>query len=534
MSALLHVRGLRIDYGSGRSAHSAVRGVDLELASGEILAVVGESGSGKSTIAHALVRLLPDAARVRGGSILFDGSEVMRLPMAAMRRLRGGRIGFVPQDPSHSLNPLMRVGEQIAESLRRHRGLSRPDAADRAVAILDEVGIPDPAVRARQFPHELSGGLRQRVLIGIAWACEPALVIADEPTSALDATVQRHVLDRMQMLAASHGTAVLLVTHDLAVAADRADRIVVVEKGEIVESGAARDVLSAPQHPYTRRLVAAAPGLNSRRRQPTASVVDRVMLSDEPLLEVSGLTKTYGSGGVPAVSAAEFLVSRGTTFSLVGESGSGKSTTARMVARIVDADAGRILFDGADITTLGGDGLRQLRRRIQIVYQNPFGSLDPRMTVARLVAEPLRAFGVGARAERSATVRELLDRVRLAPELLDRRPAQLSGGQRQRVAIARALALRPELVVLDEPVSALDVSVQEQVLQLLVDLQAEFGLTYLFISHDLGVVRQISDRVAVMRDGRILEQGPAERIFDDPQHPYTRELIGAIPGQRVG
>ncbi|MCR2826386.1 ATP-binding cassette domain-containing protein, partial [Microbacterium sp. zg.Y909] len=416
-------------------------------------------------------------------------------------------------------------------------GLSRADAAARAVEIIAEVGVPDAARRAEQYPHELSGGLRQRILIGIAWACEPDLVIADEPTSALDATVQRHVLDRMQQLAAAHGTAVLLVTHDLAVAADRADRIVVVHHGEIVESGRARDVLAAPQHEYTRRLVAAAPGLHSGRLQPSVDVAPRApdAAAAAPLLEVRGLGKTYRSGprAVAAAEDVDFSVARGSTFSLVGESGSGKSTTARMVARIIDPETGTVLLDGRDITALRGGELRQLRRRVQVVYQNPFGSLDPRMSVARLIAEPLRAFGAGA-VEARATVRELLDQVRLAPEMLTRRPAQLSGGQRQRVAIARALALRPELVVLDEPVSALDVSVQEQVLQLLVDLQAEHGLTYLFISHDLGVIRQISDHVAVMRHGRILEQGPLERIFQEPTQDYTRELIGSIPGARVG
>jgi peptide/nickel transport system ATP-binding protein len=532
MTALLSVTGLRVDYGQGRRVTPALRGVDLEIAPGEIVAVVGESGSGKSTIAHAIVQLLPPQARVREGEIRFEGHDLGRTRPAALRRIRGARIGFVPQDPSHSLNPLMRVGEQIAETLRRHRDLSKKDAAARAIEILGEVGIPDPERRAGQYPHELSGGLRQRVLIGIAWSCEPALVIADEPTSALDATVQRHVLDRMQSLAAAHGTAVLLVTHDLAVAADRADRIVVVEKGQIVESGTAASVLSSPSHPYTQRLVAAAPGLNARRLSPTvAPRTSQASDGDEPLLSVVGLAKTYGSGtqAVRAVEAVEFSVPRGSTFSLVGESGSGKSTTARMVARIVSSDAGTVTFDGTDITDLAGSALRQLRRRIQVVYQNPFGSLDPRMTVERIVAEPLQAFGV-SRAERSAAVRGLLADVRLAPELLSRRPTELSGGQRQRVAIARALALRPELVVLDEPVSALDVSVQEQVLQLLVDLQAEHGLTYLFISHDLGVIRQVSDRIAVMKDGRIVEQADARQIFTEPAHDYTRELLGAIPG----
>lgn len=551
--ALLRVSDLRIEYGTGSRAHPAVRGVGFEIRRGEILAVVGESGSGKSTIAHSLIRQLPDEAHIRSGSVVFRGTDLLRVPLRVMRRIRGKHIGFVPQDPSHSLNPVMRIGEQIAEVLRRHEGMSAAAAAARAVEILGEVGIPDPAARARQYPHELSGGLRQRVLIGIAWACSPELVIADEPTSALDATVQRHVLDRMQALAATHGTAVVLVTHDLAVAADRADHIVVMERGLVVESGRARDVLAAPTHPYTQRLVAAAPGLNSRRLQPASRTddaaerspgglfarsfepVSRVESRDasRPLVRVEGLTKTYttrGSSGTPAVDDVSFSIPRGTTFSIVGESGSGKSTTARVVARIIDSDAGRLSFDGADVTRWRGEQLRQLRRQIQVVYQNPFGSLDPRMNVRAIVGEPLRAFGVGNRQSRGELVRELVEHVQLAPDLLDRRPAQLSGGQRQRVAIARALALRPEFLILDEPVSALDVSVQEQILQLLVDLQAEFSLTYLFISHDLGVIRQVSDEIAVMKNGRILEHAAADEILSRPSHPYTRELIGAIPG----
>lgn len=548
---LLSVSDLRIDYGSGSRAMPAVRGVALEVGRGEILAVVGESGSGKSTIAHSLIRQLPDEAHVQpGSSVLFNGQDLLALPLRAMRRIRGKHIGFVPQDPSHSLNPVMRVGEQIAESLRRHEGMPRAAAAARAIEILGEVGIPDPEVRARQYPHELSGGLRQRVLIGIAWACSPELVIADEPTSALDATVQRHVLDRMQALAQAHGTAVVLVTHDLAVAADRADHIIVMEQGVVVESGRARDVLAAPTHPYTRRLVAAAPGLNSKRLTPTilTEAPPRTLFSggrtaertadEHPFVRVEGLMKTYaargGATGEPAVADVAFEIARGTTFSIVGESGSGKTTTARLAARIIQADAGSVVFDGIDITRLRGEQLRQLRRRIQVVYQNPFGSLDPRMSVSAIVAEPLRAFGIGDRRSRQALARELIEHVRLSPDLLERRPAQLSGGQRQRVAIARALALRPEFLILDEPVSALDVSVQEQILQLLVDLQGEFDLTYLFISHDLGVIRQVSDTIAVMKNGRILELAPADDILSRPAHPYTRELIGAIPGASGG
>jgi len=532
---LLTVRDLRVEYTTPAGVNPALRGVDLDIGRGEVLAVVGESGSGKSTIAHALVRLLPGEASIVGGSIDFDDIDVMRLSQRALRRVRGARIGFVPQDPSHSLNPVVRVGEQIAEVVRRHLGLTPPDARRRAVEILDEVGIPEPGQRARQYPHELSGGLRQRVLIGIAWACNPDLVIADEPTSALDATVQRHVLDRMQALRESHGTSVLLVTHDLGVAADRADRIVVVNKGEIVERGTSTEVLTNPTHEYTRRLVAAAPGLRSRRLEPTGGTARAVPEMAEPFLRVQGLAKSYGSASAPIVAAdgLEFEIARGTTFAIVGESGSGKSTTARMIARIVEPDAGTITFDGVDITRLRGTALRQLRRRLQVVYQNPFGSLDPRMTIGAIIDEPLRAFGMGSRAERASAVRALMADVRLDPALADRRPAQLSGGQRQRVAIARALALRPEMIILDEPVSALDVSVQEQVLQLLVDLQAEHDLTYLFISHDLGVIRQISDEIAVMRRGVILEQGSAGRVFAEPRHDYTRDLLSAIPGGGV-
>ncbi|MBA8817151.1 peptide/nickel transport system ATP-binding protein [Microbacterium halimionae] len=526
---LLVVDDLRIDYTTPAGTMPAVHGVDFTINRGEVLAVVGESGSGKSTIAHSLVRLLPDEARVRAGSVRFDGTDLQSLSQRAMRRIRGGRIGFVPQDPSHSLNPLMRVGEQIAETLRRHLGLTQRVAANRAIDILTEVGIPDAELRSTQYPHELSGGLRQRVLIGIAWACTPDLVIADEPTSALDATVQRHVLDRIEALRVAHGTSVLLVTHDLAVAADRADRIVVVNKGRIVEAGNAQDVLASPTHEYTQRLVAAAPGLNSRRLEPTVKAEAR-QVREGILLSVNGLSKTYGRGGVAAAKDVSFEIPRGSTFSIVGESGSGKSTTARMIARIVPSDSGRITFDGADITALRGEKLRQLRRRIQVVYQNPFGSLDPRMKVGAIVAEPLRAFGTSSRRERAAAVRDLMGQVKLDAALIDRTPAQLSGGQRQRVAIARAIALRPEFLVLDEPVSALDVSVQEQVLQLLVDLQADFGLTYLFISHDLGVIRQVSDQIAVMRRGEFLEQDSATAIFESPRTDYTRELIGAIPG----
>lgn len=547
MTALLSLSGLEIDYSVRGATTHAVRGIDLGVQPGSIVAIVGESGSGKSTLSQAIVRRLPEGGSITAGRIDFAGRNLAALPERALRRIRGAEIGFVPQDPSNSLNPLIRVGEQIAESLRLHSGMNRSDAAAAAIRILDEVGIPDAAARAGQFPHELSGGMRQRVLIGIAWACTPQLVIADEPTSALDVTVQRHVLDRIESLAREHDTAVLLVTHDLAVAADRADAIVVMQQGQIVERGTPAEVLGNPQHEYTRELVAAAPGLSSTRlvagppagREVLTLAFRSASESAGDLLSVDGLSKSYavrglvGRSRLVAADDVSFAIPRGSTFSIVGESGSGKTTTARMVARIVDPDSGSIHFDGRDVTGLRGEELRQLRRRVQVVYQNPFGSLDPTMTIERIVSEPLRAFSIGSRDERHGTVAALLDAVRLDPAMASRRPTQLSGGQRQRVAIARALALGPELIVLDEPVSALDVSVQEHILQLLVDLQSEFGLSYLFISHDLGVIRQVSDHIAVMQSGRIVEQGTAAAVLSSPKDAYTRELLEAIPGGRA-
>jgi len=564
---ILVVRDLHVSYATRSGAVPAVRGINFVVPRGKIVAIVGESGSGKSTTSQALIRRLASGGRIDSGTIEFEGRDLGALPERALRTIRGGRIGFVPQDPSKSLNPLMRVGEQIAEALRLHLKLDKAKAATEAVRILAEVGLSDPDARATQFPHELSGGMRQRVLIGIAWACNPQLVIADEPTSALDVTVQRHVLDNIDELVRRHNTSVVLVTHDLAVAADRADFVAVMSNGEIVEQGATAQVLSAPTHDYTKKLVQSAPGLASGRLTPTttalgeqqessagklfthtratpASTADAAADSDaatpDNILEVSHLVKTFalrrqggGSQVLRAVDDVSFAVPRGSTFSIVGESGSGKTTTARIAARIATADSGRVSFDGQDVTTLAGEPLRQLRRRVQVVYQNPFGSLDPKMSIERIIAEPLRAFGVGDRRYRAEVARELLEHVRLSPALAQRRPTELSGGQRQRVAIARSLAIGPELIVLDEPVSALDVSVQEQILQLLVDLQVQFGLSYLFISHDLGVIRQISDHIAVMRKGTVLESGTAHDVLNDPQHAYTRELLDAIPGQRA-
>ena len=521
---LLQINDLAVSYRTRSAPVTAVDGIDLEVHKGETVAVVGESGSGKSTTAHAVVRLLADNARIDRGSVHFAGQRLDNASERALRTVRGARIGLVPQDPAVSLNPVKRIGEQVAEVLRLHGLATRPQAAARAVEILDKAGLPDAATRARQYPHELSGGMRQRVLIAIAIAADPALIIADEPTSALDVTVQKVILDHLQHLVAESGAAVLLVTHDLAVAADRADRIVVMSQGRIVETGPTAAVMADPQHEYTRKLLAAVPSLRSPRL--------RAQPSEKPLLEVRDLTKVFplGSGSVKAVDGVSFTLNKGETLALVGESGSGKSTTGRLVLRLTEPTAGVIHFDGADITA---SKRRDLRRRAQLIYQNPYASLDPRFTVAQIIEEPLKVFRVGDRSSRRARARDLLERVALPSTMLQRRPAELSGGQRQRVAIARALALSPDLVVCDEPVSALDVSVQAQVLDLLVELQADTGVAYLFVSHDLAVVRQLAHRVAVMRNGRIVDTGTTAGLFSDPQHEYTRELLAAIPGQAV-
>ncbi|BCF81872.1 ABC transporter ATP-binding protein [Rhodococcus qingshengii] len=521
---LLSVTDLQIAYG----AEPAVSGVSFTVGRGEVVAVVGESGSGKSTTAHAILGLLAGSGHVTGGTVEFEGEQIESYSDRAWQRIRGARIGLVPQDPTTSLNPVTRIGDQVAEVLRIHGLADRRKARLDAVEVLERAGIDRPEIRASQYPHELSGGMRQRVLIGIALVANPALVIADEPTSALDVTVQRRILDHLDERIAESGAAVLLITHDLGVAADRADRILVMQGGRIVESGRTADILDNPRDEYTKKLLSSAPSLSS------GPVVRPVRQDTSPLLTLTGITKHFNVGrgsSITAVNEVSLTVPRGQTVSLVGESGSGKSTTARIVVRLEQADAGTITFDGQDITKVKGSDLRELRRRIQLVYQNPYASLDPKLSVQDIVAEPLRAFKVGGRSQQQSRAAELLDQVALPEQFLSRKPAELSGGQRQRVAIARALALKPDLLVLDEPVSALDVSVQAQILALLDELQRELGLTYLFISHDLAVVRQISDVVGVMQAGRLLEIGTTTEIFDNPRNEYTRTLLDAIPGR---
>lgn len=536
-SPLLSVDGLEVSFGG----QAAVCGLDLSVLPGQTVAVVGESGSGKSTTAAAILGLLPPGGRITGGRIVFDGVDISAADRRAMRAIRGREIGYIPQDPMTNLNPVWKVGFQIREALRANT--SDPHTRERAVELLAAAGMSDPVKDAGSYPHQLSGGMCQRALIAIGLAGRPRLLIADEPTSALDVTVQRQVLDHLQRLTTELGTALLLITHDLALAAERAESVVVVHRGVVVESGAAQPILQSPQHEYTRRLVAAAPALAVRgaaRSRPRAVQPDGG--DADEILVASGLTKVYReSHGVPwrrgefrAVDAVSFRLRRARTLAIAGESGSGKSTLARMVLGLLPPTSGAVVFDGTRIDdAMPRDAQLAFRRRVQPVFQNPYSSLDPMYSVFRAIEEPLRIHRVGDRRQRAQAVHDLVDQVALPSSVLDRLPRELSGGQRQRVAIARALALRPEVLVCDEAVSALDVLVQAQILDLLADLQAELGLAYLFISHDLAVIRQIADDVLVMRAGRAVEHAPTEELFTRPGHEYTRQLLEAIPHART-
>jgi peptide/nickel transport system ATP-binding protein len=541
---LLAIRGLKIAYRTRDRVTEAVSGVDLDVRPGEVVALVGESGSGKSTIAHAVMGMLPPSATVVEGIIGFDGEELTRLSERGYRDLRGRKLGWVPQDPMVALNPSHRVGRLVAEPLLIHGLASKAEARARAVEALGRVGLNHPEMRAEQFPHELSGGMRQRALIAGALICGPSLIIADEPTTALDVTVQKRILDDIGALAASSGTAVLIITHDLAVAADRADRIVVLRHGKVVEAGSAQAVLGNPQDAYTRLLLESAPSLSAGRRRHPAASADGAALPlpvvRPPLVETENVVKDFAVADAAghrntfrAVDDVSLSIAPGETLGLVGESGSGKSTLARIVLGLVKTSSGDVRFEGRALARLSAAEERSRRRRVQPVYQNPFSSLNPRLSVAEIVGEPLAGFRLGDRQWRRRRTQELLDQVGLPQTFADRLPSELSGGQRQRVAIARALAPEPALVVCDEPVSALDVSIQAQVLDLLAELQHRHGLAYLFISHDLAVVRQVSDRVGVMKDGRIVEIGTADEVFHAPKHAYTRLLLDSIPGRKL-
>ncbi|TYT20856.1 ABC transporter ATP-binding protein [Corynebacterium urealyticum] len=564
---LLKVTDLAVTYNSAHGPVHAVTDVSFSVAPGRVTAIVGESGSGKSTSAMATMGLLP-AYAAASGKIELNGQDLNRITQQQWRDVRGLKIGLIPQDPGTSLNPVKTIGDSVGEVLRIHRqALGNPSKQERratVIELLDAVGIDNPELRYDQYPHELSGGMRQRALIAAALATEPDLIIADEPTSALDVTVQQTILDLIDQLREDRGIGVLLITHDLAVASDRADELVVMQSGQVKEAGLTGRILGDPRHPYTRRLLDDAPGLTNPVRQPERARKHKAASapaadapggevnpeekipatpaardseeSTPPLLRVSSMSKQFqparGQEAFTAVDGVSFSVARGTTHAIVGQSGSGKSTLARMICAFEEPSTGAAYLEGAAINDLAAKDPRQLRRRLQMVYQNPYGSLDPRQSIGSAIAEPLRNLSSLTRTQIRAKVTEVLDQVSLPEALANRRAGELSGGQRQRVAIARALVLEPELLVLDEAVSALDVTVQARILELLNELQEELGLTYLFISHDLAVVREISDTVSVMSKGRQVELGFTEEIFNDPQHDFTRQLLRAIPGQR--
>ncbi|GAA1819957.1 ABC transporter ATP-binding protein [Agromyces neolithicus] len=564
---LLEVKDLEVAFRTQDGLVQAVRGVSFSLERGSSLAIVGESGSGKSTTAHAIINLLPGTGFISGGQILLDGQDLTKANEHEMESIRGRKIGFVPQDPMSNLNPVWSIGFQVEEAIRANGiATGRKAVKKRAIEVLKEAGLHDADRRLKQFPHQFSGGMRQRVLIGMGLAANPQLLIADEPTSALDVTVQRVILDHLESLTRELGTTLLFITHDLGLAAERAEQLLVMYKGQVVEAGPSVEILQNPQHPYTQRLVAAAPSLASRRIQASGSIaaaetamssgaataagdtIDLIATAEAraealeaaaaqpPAIVVENLTKVYkirGAGDFTAVDDVSFQIAKGTTTALVGESGSGKSTVAKMLLKLEDATSGKIVVGGNDLSSVSSQEMFALRSRMQPVFQDPYGSLNPLRNIGNTIAEPMSTHKVGTKASRRERVFELLDQVSLPRTLVSRYPNELSGGQRQRIAIARALALKPEIVILDEAVSALDVLVQAQILRLLADLQAELNLTYLFITHDLAVVRVIADNVCVMQRGRVVEAATTDEVFDNPKEQYTRDLLAAIPGANI-
>lgn len=563
---LLDVTDLTVEFATRRGIVQAVKHVNISLAKGETLGIVGESGSGKSVTSYAVMRILDRAGKIADGSIMFSGIDVKNASESEMRDLRGREISMIFQNPRAALNPIRKVGDQIEDVLRQHVQSTSNDRGEKAIEALEQVRIARPRERYHAYPFELSGGMCQRVVIALALACNPQLLIADEPTTGLDVTTQKAVMDLIVELTKSRGMSTILITHDLGLAAAYCDRVVVMEKGNVVETALSKDIFAKPEHPYTRKLMRATPRLGVSLRDllpdedtaaaPAIAATAASAASEAPLLVVEKLVKEYPRQGVTktlsslfgrkppiepeqfrAVDGINFTVSRGESVGLVGESGCGKSTTSMMVMRLLDQTSGRIMFDGEDIGAIPPNAFARipLRKRIQMVFQDPTDSLNPRFTAARAIADPIMQLGdIKGGAALRARCEELARQVGLPLSLLDRFPHQMSGGQKARVGIARAIALKPDLIILDEPTAALDVSVQAVVLNLLQDLKQSMGMSYLFVSHDLNVVRLLCDRVIVMRSGRIVEQGATEAVLDAPQDAYTRELLSAIPHPPLG
>ena len=523
--ALLNVDNLSVSFVTRNGTNKAVDNVSFSVEERQITAIIGESGSGKSVSCYAMLGLVPSPpGRIDGGTALFQGQDLLALSEAELRAIRGRDIAMIFQDPMTCLNPFMKIGDQLIEPLTLHKGLAKGPAREQAIALLDEVGIRDPQAAMNAFPHEFSGGMRQRVMIAMALINEPKLLIADEPTTALDVTIQAQILKLIAELQTKRDIGVLFISHDLAVVSDIADQIVVMEKGKVVESGQPKAILDNPQHAYTQKLLAAIPS-----GQKAADTV-----APDPLIRIENLrtwfTPTAGAEPVKAVEDVSLEIHRGEVLGLVGESGSGKSTLGRSILRLVPITNGQIHFENTELSSLEGRTLKQFRHRMQMIFQDPYASLNPRMTVYDTLAEPLLLHGLVNKAGLDQAIRELMDNVGLAQAFVRKYPHEFSGGQRQRIAIGRALATRPEFIVADEPVSALDVTIQAQILDLLADLTKEYGLTMLFISHDLAVIRQIADRIAVMYHGKLVEEGSTAQVFETPREDYTRSLLAAIPG----